>query len=460
MTGTTYKVRIWTTRIRKNAKGKVTSYQVRWEVDGCPKGQSFKNSAQADSFRSDLVSAAKHGEAFDVDSGFPVRMLRKEPPDAVWLAFAQDFVDMKWPDLAPKSRKSLIDSLIVVSVAMLDDEPGFDQKLLYRALRRSLNPTTRQENQADDLEQALRWIASHSRKASELSDPETLRTVLSTLERKQDGGRAAQDTIRLRRTTFRDAISYLIEKGILTENPLEEVKVKRPSAKLRQVDRRSVANPVQARTLLLAMEEAAPRLTAFFALMYFAALRPEEATNLRKHNLSLPESGWGEIHLEAATPEISAEYSDNGVASEERSLKHREDFVDRTVPCPPELTEHLHRHLDRFGTAPDGRLFWGTRSRGRLSSTVYGRAWAKARESVFVPAVVRSSLAKRPYDLRHAAVSTWLNAGVEPTRVADWAGHSVAVLLRVYAKCLDGGEQAARDRVGAALGPWPRIGQN
>ncbi|WP_233576581.1 hypothetical protein [Saccharopolyspora rhizosphaerae] len=40
-------------------------------------------------------------------------------------------------------------------------------------------------------------------------------------------------------------------------------------------------------------------------------------------------------------------------------------------------------------------------------------------------------------------MSTWLNGGVEATRVAERAGHSVGVPLRVYAKCLDGGEQAA-----------------
>lgn len=57
-----------------------------------------------------------------------------------------------------------------------------------------------------------------------------------------------------------------------------------------------------------------------------------------------------------------------------------------------------------------------------------------------------------PYDLRHAAVSTWLNGGVEPTRVAEWAGHSVAVLLRVYAKCIAGQEATARHRVDLALG--------
>jgi integrase len=84
-------------------------------------------------------------------------------------------------------------------------------------------------------------------------------------------------------------------------------------------------------------------------------------------------------------------------------------------------------------------LFRGARDGGRLSSSVYGRAWARARELAFTPESAGTPLAKRPYDLRHAAVSTWLNAEVEATRVAEWAGHSVAVLLRVYAKCLDGG---------------------
>jgi hypothetical protein len=32
----------------------------------------------------------------------------------------------------------------------------------------------------------------------------------------------------------------------------------------------------------------------------------------------------------------------------------------------------------------------------------------------------------------------WLNAGVPATEVARRAGHSVAVLLKVYAHCIDG----------------------
>jgi integrase len=68
------------------------------------------------------------------------------------------------------------------------------------------------------------------------------------------------------------------------------------------------------------------------------------------------------------------------------------------------------------------------------------------------PDEVASPLARRPYDLRHAAVSTWLNGGVPPTQVAEWAGHSVAVLLRVYAKCIAGQGAVAREQIGRALG--------
>ncbi len=77
--------------------------------------------------------------------------------------------------------------------------------------------------------------------------------------------------------------------------------------------------------------------------------------------------------------------------------------------------------------------------------------WAEARSLALTPAQVASPLASRPYDLRHAAVSLWLNAGVPAPQVAERAGHSVEVLLRVYAKCLDGGEKAANMRIDSAL---------
>jgi len=43
------------------------------------------------------------------------------------------------------------------------------------------------------------------------------------------------------------------------------------------------------------------------------------------------------------------------------------------------------------------------------------------------------------------------SVGGPAPRVAERAGHSVEVLLRVYAKCLDDGEDIANTRIDAAL---------
>jgi hypothetical protein len=88
---------------------------------------------------------------------------------------------------------------------------------------------------------------------------------------------------------------------------------------------------------------------------------------------------------------------------------------------------------------------------GYVSLETYTRVWRQARTAAFTLAQQRSPLGRRPYDLRHAAVSLWLNAGVPATQVAEWAGHSVAVLLKIYAKCIDAQDKAAQRRIEAAL---------
>ena len=69
-----------------------------------------------------------------------------------------------------------------------------------------------------------------------------------------------------------------------------------------------------------------------------------------------------------------------------------------------------------------------------------------------MPSRVAVSVQEYPNSRRPiTAVSLWLNAGVPATQVAEWAGHSVHVLLKVYAKCIDGQDEAARKRIEAAL---------
>ena len=256
--------------------------------------------------------------------------------------------------------------------------------------------------------------------------------------------------------------------GLLETNPIWALKRTTPKVSS-QVDRRSVVNPLQARALLEAVraqQPSGPRLVAFFAVMYYAGLRPEEAINLAADNvIPLPqvwdedsqqwhapgEEDWGELHIRSATPDAGSEWTDDGSPRERRQLKHRAEGDSRIVPVHPELTRLLRAHLKDFGTAPDGRLFGGIRG-GELPTITYRRAWTKARQMALTAAEQASPLARRPYDLRHACLSTWLNGGVYPTQVAEWAGHGVDVLLRIYAKCVVGQDELAKRRISEALG--------
>lgn len=60
-------------------------------------------------------------------------------------------------------------------------------------------------------------------------------------------------------------------------------------------------------------------------------------------------------------------------------------------------------------------------------------------------------MAKRPYDLRHACVSFWLAVGVPAAQVAKWAGHSITVLLEVYATVIAGLHNAALRQIDQGL---------
>ena len=110
----------------------------------------------------------------------------------------------------------------------------------------------------------------------------------------------------------------------------------------------------------------------------------------------------------------------------------------------------IREHVDEFGTAPDGRLFRTYRGGIYLPSTLW-QVLHKARPRAFTEAQAASPLARKPYDFRHAGVSWRLNAGTPATLVAEWAGHTVEVLYRIYAHCLDGDDERWFTRMEQAL---------
>src|SRR5215831_4666795 len=455
--GTTFNVRVYRTEIYKGTE--VTTYKVRWKVGGRLWKEGFRNAAQADSFRSALMTATRKGEAFSLATGRPMAWERAKA-DISWYEFACAYVDMKWKQASAKYRKDIARPLTAATPAILAEVRGRpDDASIRRALTRWGFNTKQRTSPPDDVTEVLAWIARNTASVSALAEPTTARRMLDHATGTVDGKIAAASTGRRHRTILANAMDYAIERGLLATNPVRALKWTSPKVS-GQVDRRSVVNPHQARALLdavRAQQPSGPRLVAFFAVMYYAGLRPEEAINLSRDNVILPppqerpdDDDWGELHIRSATPDAGGEWTDDGSVRETRQLKHRAEGDSRVVPTHPELTRFLREHLDTFGTSPDGRLFGGVRG-GELPTITYRRAWIKARQTALTAAEQASPLARRPYDLRHACLSTWLNGGVYPTQVAEWAGHSVDVLLRIYAKCVVGQDELAKRRISEAL---------
>jgi hypothetical protein len=176
----------------------------------------------------------------------------------------------------------------------------------------------------------------------------------------------------------------------------------------------------------------------------------ENALHPAEKDAALAEAARAKLGFCTASPEVGAEWTDDGTRREQRQLKARPEGEWRRVPTAPPLTKLLRWHLTVFDPGPERRVFAGIRG-GELATITYRRAWDNARRAALSPAEYASPLARRVYDLRHACVSTWLNGGVPPAQVAEWAGHSVSVLLKVYAKCIEGQDETAKRRIEAAL---------
>ncbi|MGW7295415.1 hypothetical protein ACWGIB_23870 [Streptomyces xiamenensis] len=80
-----------------------------------------------------------------------------------------------------------------------------------------------------------------------------------------------------------------------------------------------------------------------------------------------------------------------------------------------------------------------------------GQVTAATRKAVLPPHLLNTGLAKDPSSLRPAGLSGQLSAGVAPQTVAQRAGHTVEVLLRVYARFVHDTDEDANRRIGE----WP-----
>jgi len=446
-----YDVRLWD--IKKLGRGTGARYRVRWTVDGREHCKSFKARPLADGFLTGLKDAIRDRMPFSPRSGLPGAEVA-EGEGVTWYAHARAYTEVKWANLAPVSRRTVAEALVTVTIALTAREPGAPEpKVLRQALFSwAFNAATRDVTPPPHIAAALDWAERASLPVTDLEDTANVRLALAACAKTLAGKPTAGSTQRRKRSVFYNALGYAVELGHLGSNPIDRIQWTAPAVAV-TVDRRVVLSPAQAETLLDAAGQLGKRgehLKTFFACLYYAALRPSEAVMLREADLHLPETGWGQIVLSASASLAGRAWTDEGTVRQERGLKHRASNETRTIPIPPVLVRRLREHMKRYGTTPDGRVFQTARG-GILQDSGYNEVWDKARQAALTTAQYQSPLGRRPYDLRHAAVSLWLNSGVPATEVARRAGHGVAVLLKVYAHCIDGQATAANQRIADAL---------
>ncbi len=303
---------------------------------------------------------------------------------------------------------------------------------------------------------------------SAFGDESAVCDVLDALAVNLDGARAAPEYFSRRRRVVHRVFAYAVRKKRLDKNPVSKRNLPEawaaPQSPEETIDPRSVGSPALVAAMLAACSyvgrRQGPRFVAFFGCMYYAMMRPAEVAALTRDGCHLPDRGWGYLTFADSSPAAGRAFTDDGQVHEHRGLKgrtrgrpdsgRRARKPSRRVPIPPELVALLREHIRRFGTGPDGRLFRSEKD-APIQPSTWWQVWQKVRAFSLAPEQRATPLMRRPYDLRHSGVTWRLNSGVPPTEVAAWAGHSVEVLMRTYARCMTGLEDVWIHRMDDAL---------
>jgi hypothetical protein len=239
-----YNVRFWNIQQRSDGAAR---FRVRWTVDGHPFSQSFVEHELADSFRAELKSAARKGESFDTGSGLPASMVRQQT-DVSALDHAREFVAATWPNVAAKSRVSILESLSVALPVLTRDLAGRpDPDVLRLALRKDLNQNDHARAPDDDERRALAWLERASLPVSALNDGAVVSDMLDALAVRLDGGPAAPDYFARRRRVLHRVLAYAVRKKRLDKNPLSKANLPEgwtpPEKPEEAIDPRAVGSP-------------------------------------------------------------------------------------------------------------------------------------------------------------------------------------------------------------------------
>jgi integrase len=402
----------------------------RWSIDGQHRSRSFRTKSEAERYRSLLVHARHQGEHFDEHTGEPASWL-PNPDDVAMNTWARRWVAEQWSEWQPRTRASAVEALARFVPLVVTSLAAKQPVGLRSYLVQTLPPDGQQGIEADGvLEQ---WLDRYCLTLGQLNR-EVLAEAEGKLALRDDGQQLAASTASRYRKTARACVRRAVELEVLDADPWPPAprgRAQRRSTRARR-ELRALPDPdtmTKAIDAIRSHQPASRTYQVMTAVAYYGGLRPSEVVMLRRSAVALPESGWGRLEVREAD-----------VAFDEPG---EPKTGPRSVPIPQPLVEILRGWIDEGGFAPDDLLF-RTRTGRRPTASNWARAWQRALRQVGAPPL-------RVYDCRHAAATTWIQAGVPLGEAARRLGHSVETLVSTYVGALAGDESLANARIDEVL---------
>jgi hypothetical protein len=201
----------------RHRRGRRRAFEVRWKAAGRGRSKSFTTRGLADSYRAELVRAARQGLEFDPVTGEPALWAVPAQLTVTWHAHAVAYAAMKWPALSAHSRASVADALATITPALTRNASRRPPAAVLRAALYACAFNPARATPADPAaEGALAWAERASVPVARLADPAMLRAALDALAVCLDGHRAAANTIARKRAVFHNALGYEVPRAFRT----------------------------------------------------------------------------------------------------------------------------------------------------------------------------------------------------------------------------------------------------
>jgi integrase len=438
--------------VDRRSKKSYRAWRVNWRVyppDGAEprnrKRGGFRRKGEAEAF-ADRLRKAEHGtdgwrlDAHDLptrDEPVPARR------DTVF-DLTSAYVKAKWRGWSENQREKACPRLNDARRILVEGTPPANVDEYLRTIS-LCGPVEPGDDELDSrLAEGRRWLRRHSTRLDWLNQ-EQLQLIV---EHFTDGH--LYSTARTYWTVVDGCVTWGLTTGMLNSDPrVGLVGIKRDTA-LEEVDPERI--PTLNEIWRIADACAAfggPQSRALPLVLGFGALRIGEACGLERRDVCRAANGGAWVTVRTNFARTSKRYSDTGSTSTLRAPKGRTSGpgARRKTYLPPEVADVLFDHLKQYvASDPTSPVFNGKRGGRLCSDTHREHVWKPACGSLF-PAGHRL-VGLRRHDLRHAAMTMWLQMRLNLAQCQKWGGwKSLKVMLDTYAHVMPNSEEDAADQV-------------